>query len=68
MSSEPVIVTIKHIRECRMCSGGTREFFRRHNMDWSKFLAEGLPEDEFIRTGDAMAMQVVEAARRGQGK
>lgn len=32
-------------------------------MDWSKFLKEGLPESEFERTGDAMALQVVEVAR-----
>lgn len=61
-----VIVTIKDVRACKMCSGGTRAFFQRHNMDWNKFLKEGLPEEEFIRTGDAMAMQVVEAARGRQ--
>lgn len=49
-----------------MCSSGTRDFFKRHNMDWNKFLKEGLPEDDFIKTGDAMAMQVVEAARGRQ--
>ena len=62
----PVIVRMKHIRACLMCSGGTREFFIRHNMDWNKFLSEGLPEEEFIKTGDAMALQVVEAARHGR--
>lgn len=60
-------VTIKDIRACKMCSGGTRAFFNRHGMDWNKFLAEGLPEEDFIATGDAMAMQVVEAARGRQG-
>lgn len=60
-----VIVTMRHIRECKMCSSGTRTFFARHDMDWNKFLEEGLPEEDFIATGDAMAMQVVEAARRG---
>jgi hypothetical protein len=62
-----VIVTMKDIRACAMCSGGTRGFFKRHNMDWNKFLAEGLPEDDFIATGDAMAMQVVEKARERHG-
>lgn len=61
-----VVVTFKDIRACRMCSGGTRDFFRRHGMDWNRFLAEGLPEEQFIATGDAMAMQVVEAARGRQ--
>ena len=61
-----VTVTMKDIRACRMCSSGTRQFFTRHEMDWNKFLAEGLPEEDFIATGDAMAMQVVEAARGRQ--
>lgn len=61
-----VTVTMKHIRACKMCSSGTRAFFARHGMDWNKFLSEGLPEEDFIATGDAMAMQVVEVAR-GQG-
>lgn len=61
-----VIVKMRDIRACRMCSGGTRDFFKRHNMDWNLFLKEGLPEEQFIATGDAMAMQVVEAARGRQ--
>lgn len=62
-----VIVTMKDIRSAKMCSGGTRNFFKRHGMDWNKFLTEGLPEEDFIRTGDAMAMQVVEKARERHG-
>lgn len=61
-----VIVTMKDIRACRMCSGGTRAFFTKHGMDWNLFLKEGLPEEQFIATGDAMAMQVVEVARGRQ--
>lgn len=61
-----VIVKMRDIRACKMCSGGTRDFFKRHGMDWNTFLAEGLPEEQFIATGDAMAMQVVEAARGRQ--
>jgi hypothetical protein len=62
-----VIVTMKDIRAVRMCSGGTRDFFKRHGMNWNTFLAEGLPEEQFIATGDAMAMQVVEKARERHG-
>lgn len=61
-----VIVTMKDIRATRMCSGGTRDFFKRHGMDWSRFVKDGLPEEEFIATGDAMAMKVVETARGRQ--
>jgi len=61
-----VIVQMRHIRAAKMCSSGTRAFFKRHEMDWNKFLAEGLPASEFERTGDAMALHVVEVAR-GEG-
>ncbi|WP_207950788.1 hypothetical protein [Marinobacter sp. JSM 1782161] len=59
-------VTMRDIRAAKMCSRGTRAFFRRHDMDWDKFLREGLPASEFERTGDAMALQVVEVARGRQ--
>lgn len=58
-----MMVYMSDIRAAKMCSKGTRDFFKRHNMDWSKFLKEGLPAEEFERTGDAMALQVVEVAR-----
>lgn len=61
-----VIVTMRDIRACKMCSGGTREFFARHSLDWNKFLTEGIPAEELEATGDAMALQVVEAARGRQ--
>lgn len=59
-------VTMQHIRQCKMCAKGTRAFFKRHDMDWNKFLNEGLPASEFIRTGDAMAMKVVKVAENGR--
>lgn len=61
--TDSVIVTMRDIRAAGFCSRGTRDFFGRHEMDWSKFLKEGLPETEFLKTGDAMAYKVVEVAR-----
>jgi len=58
-----VIIYMSDIRAARMCSRGTRDFFKRHGMDWNKFLKEGLPVEQVINTGDPMAMQVVEVAR-----
>lgn len=49
-----------------MCSRGARDFFIRHNLDWSTFLQEGIDEELLIATGDAMALQVVEAANGRQ--
>lgn len=61
-----VIVTMKDIRTCKMCADGTKKFFIRHEMDWKTFIKQGLPESEFLRTGDAQALEVVEAARGRQ--
>lgn len=60
---DDVIVTMRHVRSCRMCSRGAREFFKRHNLDWDKFLSEGLPASVIEATGDAMALEVVQEAR-----
>lgn len=58
-----VIVTMQHVRQAKLCSHGTRQFFRRHGLDYQKFLSEGLPAETIEATGDAMALQVVEVAR-----
>ncbi len=57
------IVTTKHLAELKYCSRGTRAFFVRHGMSWSKFVRDGLPADDFIKTGDAMAIKLAEYAR-----
>lgn len=56
-------IRMEHIRKAKMCSRGARDFFRRHDLDWSRFLAEGLPAEVFEATGDAMALRLVEVAR-----
>lgn len=58
--------TMKHIRQCRMCSRGARAFFERHGLDWSEFLRSGVPVEALEQTGDAMAQQVASAARTEQ--
>lgn len=49
-----------------MCSRGTRAFFLARGWDFQDFLKNGLDEEFFIKTGDAMALQVVEVARNGK--
>lgn len=62
MSDDP-IVTMRHIRQANMCSGGPRKFFAKHGLDWSDFLTNGIPASKLLATGDAMAEIVVEIAR-----
>ena len=54
------------IRKANMCSKGTRAFFLARGWDFQEFLKNGLDEEFFIKTGDAMALQVVEVARNGK--
>ena len=57
-----VIVTMRHVRQAKMCSRGARAFFIRHNLDWQTFIKQGLPASTIASTGDAMALKVVEVA------
>ena len=61
-----MIVTMQHIRKARFCSGGSRRWFKQHGLDWSKFLREGLSEEEFQKTGDALALKLIEVAHGRQ--
>ncbi|MFN4317203.1 hypothetical protein [Acinetobacter parvus] len=54
------------IRKANMCSRGTRAFFLARGWDFQDFLLNGLDEEQLIKTGDAMALQVVEVAKNGQ--
>jgi hypothetical protein len=46
-----------------MCIPGVRQFYRRHGIDFRKFIKEGTPAESLLATGDAMAAQLVEVAR-----
>ncbi|MFV0533012.1 MAG: hypothetical protein ACK5MR_05085 [Cumulibacter sp.] len=61
-----VIVTMRDIRAAKMCSSGAREFFKRQGLDWQEFLKSGIDSEALQKTGDAMAIKVVEVARGRQ--
>lgn len=63
---EPLLVNMRHVRQAKMCSRGARAFFERHNLDWQKFLEEGLPVEQIEATGDAMALEVAKVAKNGR--
>lgn len=64
-----MIVTHRDLQALRYCNRGSREFFKRHDLDWSVFVIEGLPEEAFLATGDHMAIRLVEYTReRRNGK
>lgn len=61
--SGPVIVRMRHVRMATQCSRGARAWFKRHGLDWTRFLREGIAAEQLEATGDAMAMKVCEVAR-----
>ena len=57
------MVTTQDLRAARICFGGARPWFRRHGLDWSDFVANGVPAETLEGTGDALALRVVAEAR-----
>lgn len=61
---EELIVHVRHMRQSNLCMKGTREWFAARGWSWSDFITNGRPAQDFIETGDPLAMKPVEAARR----
>lgn len=60
-----LIVRMEHIRKAEICASGARHFFKRHNLNWSDFLENGIEAEKLLATKDAQAALVVEIARNG---
>lgn len=58
-----MIVTMRDVRAASMCSKGARRFFERHDLDWARFLREGIEHEELEAIDDAMCRKVIEVAR-----
>lgn len=61
------LVKIEHIRAAKLCTGGARRWFAHHKLNWSKFLAEGLPASVIGQWGDPLADRAIEQAKEGAG-
>lgn len=59
-----MIVTTDDLQPINYCARGALRFAKQHNLDWKKFVTEGLPEEDLLATGDALAIAFVECARR----
>lgn len=58
-------VYLRHFSALKYCHKGARAFFVRHGlMDWSEFLANGIPAEDLANTGDAMALDAVAYAQQ----
>lgn len=45
------------------CRGQSREWFRRHGLDWTDFVRNGIPASTLEATGDGLALALVKWAR-----
>lgn len=59
-----IIVTREDLIAAKQCSRGGREFFKRHGLDWTDFIKNGIDAEILIKTNDVMANQVIEKARQ----
>jgi hypothetical protein len=62
---EKLIVTPLHIQAAHIClRPGAQSFFKRHGFDFRDFMRNGIDAEKLIATGDAMALAVVDIARK----
>lgn len=64
-----LIITSRHCRAAGMClTPGVRDFFARHQLDYRDFIHNGIDAETLLTAtqSDAMAMQVVNIARKEQ--
>ena len=66
--TEQAIVRMEDMRSLRYCARGVREFFARHELDYSVFLQNGISAEKLLAASgnDAMAEAAVEVARGRQ--
>lgn len=62
-----VRVTVTDIRACNYCTKGCRAWFLSQGWDWSRFVTEGIPIEEFDGIDDAQVQMVVQAAKVREG-
>jgi len=59
-----LIITTEHLRNVEgYCVAGAREFARLHGLDFKQFIQHGISASELIKTGDALALNMVESAQ-----
>lgn len=62
------IVKIEDMRALDYCARGARTFARLHDLDWSRFVAEGVPAEELARLNDAQANAAIEKAKEREAR
>lgn len=56
-------VTIDDVRQAGHCGRGAKAWFERHGLNFRAFLKDGISEEEFRASGDALAERVIKMKR-----
>lgn len=62
-----MIIRLMDCKAIGYCARGTRRWFNRHGLDFNAFRKNGIPEEDLLATGDAMAIRLVELTRVRNG-
>jgi len=57
-----MIITLAHCRQSKICLRGVQAFCKRYDIDFKRLANEGIPEEEILATGNAIAERVVREA------
>lgn len=52
----------RHIRAAKICMGGSRNFFAKHDLDWNDFVTNGIPVSKLEEIGDPIALRAARQA------
>lgn len=53
-----------HLRAAGYCNREPRKWFVKQGLSWTEFVTKGIPESVLVATGDPLALNVVEIARK----
>lgn len=54
------MITINDVRAAGHCVRGAKDWFERHGLDFRGFIKNGITEEEFLASGDALAKRIVD--------
>ena len=60
-------ITIDDVRQTGHCVAGARDWFNRHGLDFRDFIRNGIAEEDFLTSGDTIAVEIVKATRERRG-
>lgn len=60
-------ITMADIMATGHCPSGVRAWFKRNDLDFRKFMREGITASDMLATGDGMGAQVVARISKRKG-